>query len=344
MRALVLEKAGQLSIRDILIEEAMGPDDVTIKMHTVGICGSDVHYYEYGAIGAYVVREPLVLGHEASGTVIAAGVNVKNLKIGDRVCMEPGIPDKSSREYRAGRYNIDPGVKFWATPPIHGCLRPTVVHPADFTFKLPDDLSFGEGALVEPISVGVYAVKRAAITLGSTVVVIGAGTIGIVTALAAKAAGAGQVFIADISRKRLALCHAAYPWLDGLDVADRSLGDAVAGLGCGVVDFVFEASGAPHALQNSMEIVAPGGCIVQIGCPIKEASFSVSLAQSKEIRLEFIFRYAHVYQKVLALLASGNFDAKPLITKEYAFDDSIRAFEEVSRSDEIIKAQIVFPQ
>jgi len=344
MQALVLEKAKQLRIREIELNEVMGPDDVTIKIHTVGICGSDVHYYEYGSIGTYIIREPMVLGHEASGTVIAVGANVKNLKVGDRVCMEPGIPNKNSREYRMGRYNIDPDVKFWATPPIHGCLRPIVVHPADFTFKLPDNVSFGEGALVEPFSVGVYAVDKAAIKLGSTALVIGAGTIGIVTALAAMAAGAGKVIVADISEKRLDLCSSRYPSLVTLNVADKSLKEAIAGLDIGAIDFVFEASGATRSLQNAMEVVAAGGCIVQIGCPIKESSFSISVAQSKEVRLEFIFRYAHVYPKVIALLASGKVDAKLLITKNYSFSDSVKAFEEVSRNDDMIKAQIIMPQ
>jgi D-xylulose reductase len=342
MRALVLEKVKQLGIREIELNEVMGPEDVTIKVHTVGICGSDVHYYDHGGIGNFLVKEPMVLGHEASGTVVSVGKNVRDLKPGDRVCMEPGIPDRNSNEFRTGRYNIDPKVRFWATPPIHGCLRPTVVHPADFTFKLPDNVSFGEGALVEPLAVGVYAVERAAVKLGSTVLVIGAGTIGLVTALAAAAAGAGKVIVADISQKRLDLCGSRYPSLVLLNVAAKPLKEAL--LGFGAIDFVFEASGAPPSLQSAMEAVAPGGCIVQIGCPLKESSFSVSLAQSKEVRLEFIFRYAHVYPKVVALLASGKLNAKPLITREYTFEEGARAFEEVSKSDEMIKAQILMPQ
>src|SRR3979490_1642525 len=132
MNALVLEKAKYLNLRDITISEPLGPRDVRIKIHTVGICGSDVHYYQHGAIGPFVVREPMILGHEAAGVVVETGAKVTNLKAGDRVCMEPGIPDPNSKATRLGIYNLDPAVRFWATPPIHGVLRPTVVHPAAF--------------------------------------------------------------------------------------------------------------------------------------------------------------------------------------------------------------------
>src|SRR5256886_1063707 len=129
MQALVLEKKDKLSLRDIQLDEPLGPHDVPIAIHTVGICGSDVHYYTHGAIGPFVVRAPMVLGHEASGTVFETGAEVKNLKVGDRVCMEPGIPDPNSKATQLGIYNLDPAVRFWATPPVHGVLRPTVVHP-----------------------------------------------------------------------------------------------------------------------------------------------------------------------------------------------------------------------
>ena len=187
VKALVLEEKHKLSLRDFPIEreETLGPRDVRIKLHTVGICGSDVHYYTHGAIGPFVVREPMILGHEASGTVIETGPEVKTLKVGDRVCMEPGIPDPDSRATRLGIYNVDPAVRFWATPPVHGILRPTVVHPELFTFKLPDNVSFAEAAMVEPLAVGVHGATKAAVKPGDIGLVIGAGPIGLVTALVA---------------------------------------------------------------------------------------------------------------------------------------------------------------
>ena len=192
MKALVLQKKGEISLQDVDIQEELGPRDVRIAVGAVGICGSDIHYYQHGKIGPFVVREPMILGHEAAGTVLETGADVTHLKPGDRVAMEPGIPDPYSRESRAGMYNLDPSVRFWATPPVHGVLRPEVVHPADFSFRLPDSVSLQEGALVEPLAIGMHAAGKAEIQPGDTAVVIGAGTIGIVTALAALAGGLQQ--------------------------------------------------------------------------------------------------------------------------------------------------------
>jgi D-xylulose reductase len=211
MKALVLEKTERLSLRDISMDETLGPRDVRVKLHSVGICGSDVHYYQHGRIGPFVVEAPMVLGHEASGTVIEAGSQVTRLKVGDRVCMEPGIPDPSSRPSRLGMYNLDPAVRFWATPPIHGILRPTVVHPADFTFKVPDNVSFAQAAMVEPLAVGMHAAMKAKIKPGDVAVVTGAGPIGVVTALAALAGGCSRVIISDVQQPKLDLAASLGP-------------------------------------------------------------------------------------------------------------------------------------
>jgi D-xylulose reductase len=173
MKALILEEKGRLSLRDHVIEEQLGPRDVRIQLKVVGVCGSDVHYYTHGAIGPFIVREPMVLGHEASGVITEIGSDVDEFKLGDRVCMEPGIPNPTSRATRLGLYNLDPAVRFWATPPVHGVLRPSVVHPADFTFKLPDNVSFEAAAMVEPLAVGVHAATKAQVKPGDIAVVIG---------------------------------------------------------------------------------------------------------------------------------------------------------------------------
>ncbi|TRD22097.1 alcohol dehydrogenase catalytic domain-containing protein, partial [Palleronia caenipelagi] len=165
-QALVLEEKDRLSLREIDLPDTLGPEDVRIAIHTVGVCGSDVHYYTHGKIGPFVVREPMVLGHEAAGTVSEVGRDVTSLAVGDRVCMEPGIPNMRSRAAKLGVYNVDPSVRFWATPPVHGCLTPSVVHPAAFTYKLPDHVSFAEGAMVEPFAIGMQAAARAKIKPG----------------------------------------------------------------------------------------------------------------------------------------------------------------------------------
>jgi D-xylulose reductase len=211
MEALVLEKKDVLSLRDIDLGETLGPHDVRIDLRTVGICGSDVHYYTHGAIGQFVVHAPMVLGHEASGVITEVGDTVQHLKVGDRVCMEPGIPDANSKATLQGMYNLDPAVRFWATPPIHGVLRPSVVHPAAFTFKLPDNVSYAEGAMVEPVAVGMHAATKAKIKPGDLAIVMGAGPIGMVTALAALAGGCSQVIMTDVQQPKLDLGGHARP-------------------------------------------------------------------------------------------------------------------------------------
>src|SRR3954467_5533575 len=228
MKALVLEEKMKLTLRDFPIEreEVLGPRDVRIKLPPVGICGSDVHYYTHGGAGPFQVKAPMILGHEASGIVVEAGPDVTSLKIGDRVCMEPGIPDPNSRATRMGLYNVDPAVRFWATPPVHGILRPTVVHPADFTFKLPDNVSFAEAAMVEPLAVGVHAATKVQVQPGDLAVVIGAGPIGMVTVLAALAAGCSRVIVSAIHDPKLELARKLGPVLP-VNVRSRKLADVV---------------------------------------------------------------------------------------------------------------------
>lgn len=327
MEALVLEKKGVLAIRDIEIHEELGPLDVRIGIHTVGVCGSDVHFYTHGEIGPFVVKEPLVLGHEASGVILDVGRGVANLQKGDRVCMEPGIPDPNSVETRLGMYNLDPKVRFWATPPVHGVLRATVVHPAAFTFKLPDHISFAEGAMVEPLAVGVHAASKAQIKPGDVAVVVGAGPIGMVTALAALAGGCSRVVITDSIDEKLELA-ATLGSITPVHSKRESVTDVVDKLTGGVgADLLFEASGNAKALETVFDPVRRGGRVVLIGMPGKPVPMSVEAAMVKEISIATIFRYAHVYPRALQLMSSGKINVRPLITDVYKFSDGIAAFE-----------------
>src|SRR3982751_6854408 len=224
MRALVLEKQQQLALGAIELPMDVGPGMVKIKIQTVGVCGSDVHYYTHGRIGPFVVNAPMVLGHEAAGTVVEVGAGVTNLKAGDRVCMEPGIPDPNSRASRLGLYNVDPAVSFWATPPVHGVLTPEVVHPANYTFKLPDNVSFAEGAMVEPFAVGMQAASKARIAPGDTAVVLGAGPIGTMVALAALAGGCARVIVADLAQPKLDIA-AQYQGVIPVNIREKNLAE-----------------------------------------------------------------------------------------------------------------------
>ncbi len=327
MRALVLEERLKLSLRDIDLQETLGSSDVRIKVERVGICGSDVHYYTHGRIGPFVVNSPMVLGHEASGTVIETGSSVRSLKPGDRVCMEPGIPNPQSKASRLGMYNVDPEVRFWATPPIHGCLRPEVVHPAAFTFKLPESISFAEGAMVEPLAVGMQAATKARMKPGDTALVIGCGPIGIMTALAALAGGASRAIIADLAQEKLNIA-ATYSGIVPVNVKSVSLSAEVDRLTSGWgVDVIFEASGSRKAFETLFDLVAPGGTVVLIGMPPEPVQFDVVRAQSREARIETVFRYANVYDKAVALIHSGKINLRPLVSATFPFDQSVQGFE-----------------
>lgn len=343
MKALVLERQHELKLRDIDLPLEVGPADVKIKMHTVGVCGSDVHYYTHGRIGPFVVKAPMVLGHEAAGTVVEVGSKVTNLKVGDRVCMEPGIPDLASKASKIGLYNVDPSLTFWATPPDHGCLTPYVVHPAAFTFKLPDNVSFSEAAMVEPFAVGVQAAVKAEIKPGDVGVVTGAGPIGIMVALAALLGGCSKVYITDLVPEKLAIAG-RYDNIVPVNVRETSLVDVVLkdteGWGA---DLVFEASGSPKAYEGVTEVIRPGGKLVVIGMPVEPVALDMSLFAAKEIRIETVFRYANVFDRALNMIASGKVDLKPLVTGTYSFDDSIVAFERAEEAHPTdVKLQILF--
>jgi D-xylulose reductase len=341
MQALVLERKGELAIRDIDLPREVGPHDVRIAIHTVGVCGSDVHYYTHGAIGSFVVRDPMVLGHEAAGTVTEIGAEVKTLKVGDRVCMEPGVPNMASRASKLGIYNVDPDVRFWATPPIHGVLTAEVVHPAAFTYKLPDNVSFAEGAMIEPFAVGMQAATRAGITPGDVAVVIGCGPIGIMTAIAALAGGCSRVITSDLSAPKLAIAG-QYAGITPVNIIEASLSETVAKATDGWgADIVFEASGSPRAYQGIFDLLRPGGTLVLVGLPVEPVAFDIPASIFKEAHIETVFRYANNFDRAVNLIASGKVDLKPLITDTYAFADSIAAFERAAKGlAEDVKLQI----
>ncbi|OJF90455.1 NAD(P)-dependent alcohol dehydrogenase [Pararhizobium antarcticum] len=342
--ALVLEKKGELSIREIDVASHMGPDDVRIKIATVGVCGSDVHYYTHGRIGPFEVKEPMILGHEASGIIVAVGANVRDLSVGDRVCMEPGVPQPLSRASRLGIYNLDPDVRFWATPPIHGVLTPRVVHPASLTFRLPDNVSFAEGAMVEPFAVGMQAASKAEIQPGDVGLVLGAGPIGIMVAIAALAGGCSTVIVADFAKPKLEIAG-QYPGVIPCDLSETTLQEVVAGLtGDWGVDVLFECSGAKSVWSGIQTLLKPNGTIIAVGLPVEAVPIDISSLSTKEIVVKTVFRYAHQYERAIALISSGKVDLKPLISATYDFNDAIAAFERAAEgraSD--VKIQIEMP-
>ncbi|WP_319529223.1 NAD(P)-dependent alcohol dehydrogenase [uncultured Cohaesibacter sp.] len=340
-QALVLEEKGKLSLRDFPLPNDLGPDDVRVDIRTVGVCGSDVHYYTHGKIGQFVVNAPMVLGHEAAGVVTELGANVKHLSVGDRVCMEPGIPDPTSRASKLGIYNVDPAVTFWATPPIHGCLTPSVVHPAAFTYKLPESVSYAQGAMVEPFAIGMQASLRAKIQPGDIGLVIGAGPIGMMTALAALAGGCAKVYVADLAQPKLDII-AKYDGIEVINIREQPAAQAIAeATDNWGADVVFECSGAAPAILDLPACARPGGAIVLVGMPVEPVPMDIVGLQAKELRLETVFRYANIYDRAIALIGAGKVDLNPLISATLPFADSIAAFDRaVEARDTDVKIQI----
>ncbi|KAG5469321.1 hypothetical protein LSCM1_02536 [Leishmania martiniquensis] len=334
MQSLVLEKKGELVIREVDVRDELGPNDCRVKIHSVGICGSDVHYYEHGRIGPFVVEKPMILGHEASGTVVAVGAEVKNLKEGDRVALEPGIPRWNSAQTLSGLYNLDPELTFFATPPVHGCMSTTIIHPAALCFKLPDNVSYEEGALCEPIAVGMHSATKAGIKPGDVGLVIGCGTIGIVTALSALAGGCSEVIVCGSRDERLEIVR-RYPGLRAVNTSKegelkRAVAEATGGNGC---DVVFECGGSASAFPLIYEHSAPGATCVLVGMPVDPVPVDIVMAQAKEITFQTAFRYRNVYPRIIRLLSSGKMDVKPLISAKFAFKDSVKAYVRAMNRD-----------
>ncbi|SDJ15748.1 NAD(P)-dependent alcohol dehydrogenase [Aliiruegeria lutimaris] len=343
-KALVLEEKGKLSLREFPVALDLGPEDVKVALRTVGVCGSDVHYYTHGKIGPFVVKEPMILGHEAAGVVVEVGDAVTDLKPGDRVCMEPGIPNPTSRASKLGIYNVDPAVTFWATPPIHGCLTPEVVHPAAFTYKLPKTVSFAEGAMVEPFAIGMQSALRARIQPGDVGVVVGAGPIGMMTALAALAGGCAKVYVADLAQPKLDIIG-EYDGIETINITQQPVAQAIAEATDGWgADVVFECSGAAPAILDVPALVRPGGAIVLVGMPVEPVPMDIVSLQAKEARLETVFRYANIYDRAIALIGAGKVNLKPLISETLPFEQSIAAFDRAAEGRPTdVKIQIEMP-
>nr|AZL95671.1 sorbitol dehydrogenase [Antheraea pernyi] len=317
-------------------------DEVLLKMDCVGICGSDVHYWQTGACGSFVMKEPMIMGHEASGVVAKIGPKVKNLKVGDRVAIEPGVPCRYCEFCKSGRYHLCPDMRFCATPPIHGNLVRYYKHAADFCFKLPDHVSMEEGALLEPLAVGIHACNRGGVTAGHVVLVLGAGPIGLLTMLTAKAFGASKVLITDILQSRLDFARelgADHTLLVTRESNEADLVMKIHELLGGHPDVSFDASGAQATVRLSLLATKSGGVTVLVGMGAPEQTVPLGGAVSREVDIRGLFRYVNDYPTALALVASGKINVKPLVTHHFGIEESLEAYE-VARQGAGIKVMI----
>jgi L-iditol 2-dehydrogenase len=328
-RAAVLHAPGDVRVEDRPVPEP-GPREVLVEISAVGVCGSDVHYYEHGRIGDFVVREPLVLGHEAAGRVAAVGSEVSRHAAGDRVTLEPGVPCGRCRQCRAGRYNLCPDVQFFATPPVDGAFANYVAIHEDFAFALPDALTDEEGALMEPLSVGLWACWKGKVGPDTSVVVTGAGPIGQLALQVAQALGATDVAITDVNPHRLVVAEEAGA-TRALNIGEEPLAES--GL---EADVLLECSGHPDAVRDGILALRPAGTAVMVGMgPGAEATVPMAAIQSREIWLTGTFRYANTYPAAIALAADGRVNLDAIVTGHFPLEEAeaaLRAGQEDPRS------------
>jgi L-iditol 2-dehydrogenase len=330
MRASVLRGVGDVAVEERPVPEP-GPDEVLVRIGSVGVCGSDVHYYEHGRIGPYVVEKPLVLGHEAGGEIVAHGAQVVDRVIGQRVSVEPGIPCRSCTQCLAGRYNLCPYVRFFATPPIDGAFCEYVVVPAAFAHPVPEEISDDAAGLLEPLSVGVWACRRGGVSAGSRVLVTGAGAIGLVSAQAARAFGATEVMVTDINPHRLGL--AGDLGVTPVDVSATTISDT--GF---EADVLIECSGNVNATRDAIHAVAPAGHVVLVGMGGDELLLPLSRVQDRELVLTGAFRYANTWPIAIALAASGAVELDRLVTGHYPLREVEQALIDSRRNPTTVKA------
>ena len=341
-----MKTAVMTDIKKVRIEEREKPvpkeGEVLVKVEYVGICGSDLHYYESGRIGNFIVEPPFVLGHEAGGTVVEVGSGVTHLKAGDRVALEPGKTCGHCEHCKAGKYNLCEDVIFFATPPVDGVFQEYVAHEADLCFKLPDNVSTLEGALVEPLSVGLHAAMQGGAHIGQTAVVTGAGCIGLVSLLALKAMGVSRVIVVDVIEKRLQKAKEL-----GADyVINGKEQDTVAeikrlteGKGC---DLSIETAGTQITASQLIQASKKGATIVFVGYSASgEMTLPIGMALDKELTFKTVFRYRNIYPMAIEAIAAGKIRIKDIVTDYFELDDIQHAMDAcVENKAEIVKGVI----
>lgn len=341
-KAIFMSGTNNMIWKDIPMPQ-LSLDDVLIKVEAVGICGSDMHYYQHGKIGSFIVQGDLILGHEASGTVIKVGENVKNLKEGDRVAMEPGVTCGYCEFCVTGKYNLCPDVEFFATPPYDGVFANYVKHPASKCFVLPDNVNFIEGALVEPLNVGLHAANQGNVKLGDSVVIFGTGCIGLCSILASKAMGASKIIVVDILQNRLekALEIGATHVINAKNEdAIKKIMEITNNKGAEVV---IETAGTEITFAQTVDAVKISGTIVLVGMTPKDSiEFNFMKLQGKEAQITTVFRYRNLYPTAINAISSGSININSIVSHKFPFEETKNAFDYVSQNPgDVVKAVIV---
>lgn len=312
MKAVFLTETKKLELRDIPIPEYK-TDEVLIRIKETGLCGSDLHYYKYGKVGDHIVTEPHILGHESSGIVVETGAAVTNLKKGDRVSIEPGLPCLHCEHCLSGRYNLCESVKFLGVPPFQGTFREFVAHRADFTHKLPDNLDFTMGALVEPLSVGYHTIQRLKPKFGGSLLITGAGPIGISCMIMAGLAGIVDITITDIDDFRLGIAgEMGASTL--INVNNHKVSE-------NKFDCAIEASGAQNAFKIVLQGIKKGGHIAFVGMSDSHMSMNLNQMLKKEALITGIYRYVNSYKPVLNILNEHAENLSKMVTHRFKLSE-----------------------
>jgi L-iditol 2-dehydrogenase len=333
MRASVLLAANTLELQERPVPTP-DPDEVLVRVTAVGVCGSDVHFFKDGHLGDWVVDRPLVLGHESGGVIVGVGSAVDPARVGQRVSIEPQHPSTTSRETLSGAYNLDPHMRFYAVPGTDGAFQEYVTIQSHFAYPIPDQVSDDAAALMEPLSVAVATAQKAGFTVGSRVLITGAGPIGIVTAQVAKAYGATDIIVSDVSpeRRDQALKFGATRTID-------PLADDVGELGLGVDAFV-DASGAASAVQGGIRAVRPGGRVVLVGMGASEIPLPIPVIQNRELIVTGVFRYANTWPIAIGLVESGAVDLDSMVTGHFGLDEVADALDSTGKPG-VLKSVVV---
>jgi L-iditol 2-dehydrogenase len=314
MNASVLLSAGTLAVEQRPLP-AIDADQVLVRITAVGVCGSDVHFFKEGHLGDWVVESPLVLGHESGGVIVAVGADVDPARIGQRVSIEPQRPNPTSHETLSGAYNLDPDMEFYATPGVDGAFQEFAAIQSHFAHDVPDEVSDDAAALMEPLSVAIATAQKGRFTVGTRILITGAGPIGIAIAQVAKAYGAKEIIVSDVSaeRREQALRFGATRTIDPMvdDITTLDL----------AVDVFADASGASPAVRSGIRTVRPGGIVVLVGMGADEIPLPIPVIQNNELVVTGIFRYANTWPLAIELVRSGRIDLDSMVTGHFGIND-----------------------
>jgi L-iditol 2-dehydrogenase len=331
MKAQALTGICQIQMREVPVPKIVRDTDVLLKIEEVGVCGSDIHYYETGRIGSQVVQYPFIVGHECAGRVVEVGSAVKNLRIGQLVAVEPAVSCHTCDQCLSGRLHTCRKLVFLGCPgQIAGCLSEHLVMPQECCVSIEGKLTATQGVLCEPFAIGLYAVKQSQIQKGAKVVILGAGPIGLSVMAASKAFGAGKVYMTEIIEERIRLAqNNGADWVG--NPQKENIVTAIGGAEQGGIDIVYECAGKQEALDQGIELLKPGGKLIMVGIPREDrVSFSPDLMRRKEITLINVRRQNHCTQQAIDLLAAGKVNLDFMVTHRFDFAQTQKAFDLVA--------------